>query len=504
MVQPGTAAVVAQLAGQATAGVPLLNNTTGTANFDAGDLGIMWDDGSGHTMVAYGDSYGAGFEPAPGGGPANNDDHLCNTLARSGTPASSLSTTMSLSFVTNSSGAAQNMIPCDVDSSAASIIPTAGISVNGKNYVDFMAVQDWGSAAGVWQTSYAELAESSDDGQTWATDPAAQWVNNSSYTDDFQQAALASNGGYVYMFGTPNGRFGNAYLARVLDADITTAADYEYWTGTGWQAGADTAAIPVVSGPVAELSVQYNASLGLWLMTYLDTPTNAIVLRYAQSPQGPWSGQQVIVQPSDMPAGTSGIYGGFMHPWSTASDLYLTVSSWYPYQVYLVHIPLTFSSAGTLNLVSDGTFGDPMDGYSDTVAPPGVFGWSLDGQAGVDVGLGYGNGTPNDGWTRNDVDIFNDLYQTISVVPDREYTFSVWIRTSPSNVAAYVGVRNAADTVFWQDGPIGYLSSYTKYTKKFNSGNNSQVQVFAGTWPQSGVDTWIQVDQFELTLTPAT
>jgi hypothetical protein len=91
MVQPGKATVVGQLAGQATPGVPLLNNTMGTTNFDAGDLGLMWDDGAGHTMVAYGDSYGAGFQPAPGGGPANNDDHLCNTLARSSTPASSLS-----------------------------------------------------------------------------------------------------------------------------------------------------------------------------------------------------------------------------------------------------------------------------------------------------------------------------------------------------------------------------------------------------------------------------
>ena len=498
VIEPGKAAVVGQLAGQATPGVPLLNDTTGTVNFDAGDLGIMWDDGDGHTMVAYGDSYGAGFQPAPGGGPASNDDHLCNTLARSGTSASSLSRTMSLSFVTGSSGSAQNMIPCATDSSAASIIPTGGISVNGKNYLDVMAVQDWGSTAGVWQTSYAELAESGDDGQTWTVQPTARWLNNSSCTDDFQQAALASHHGYVYLFGTPNGRFGNAYLARVPDAGIAAAADYTYWTGTGWQAGAGTAAIPVVSGPVAELSVQYNAGLRLWLMTYLDTPRNAIVLRYAQSPQGPWSGQQVIVQPSDMPAGTSGIYGGFMHPWSTATDLYLTVSSWYPYQVYLVHVPLAVGS-GALNLVSDGTFSDPMDGYSGTVAPASAFGWSSDGPAGVDVGLGNGNGTPDEGWTRNDNDVFNDLYQTISVVPDQDYSFSVWIRTSSTNVAAYAGVRNVAGTAFWQAGPIGSLSAYTEYTVQFNSGNNPQVQVFAGTWPQSGVDTWIQVDQFDLT-----
>jgi hypothetical protein len=245
--------------------------------------------------------------------------------------------------------------------------------------------------------------------------------------------------------------------------------------------------------------VQYNANLGLWLMTYLDTPRNAIILRYAQSPQGPWSGQQVIVQQSSMPSGTSGIYGGFMHPWSSGTDLYLTVSSWYPYQAYLMRVPLTATSGTVMNLVSDGGFSDPMDGYSDTnTAPPAVFGWTTDGQAGVDVGLGNGYQSSNDGWVNSDVDIFNDTYQTISVMPGQNYRFSVWIRTSSTNVAAYVGVRNAADTTFWQDGPIGDAGPYTQYSVEFNSGANSQIQVFAGTWPQSGVDTWIQVDQFQL------
>jgi hypothetical protein len=252
---------------------------------------------------------------------------------------------MSLSFMTNSPGTAKAMLPCSSDPSAAGIIPTAGVSVNGAQYADFMHVTNWGSTAGVWQTSYAGLAQSADDGQTWTALPSAQWPNNPAHTDDFQQAALVSKGGYVYLFGTPNGRFGNAYLARVPASSVATAGDYQYWTGTGWQAGADTLAAPVVPAPVAKLSVQYNAGLRLWLMTYLDQPRNAIVLRYAHSPQGPWSGQQVIVQQSDMPQGTWGIYGGFMHPWSTANDLYLTVSAWYPYQVYLMHVPLSLTPA---------------------------------------------------------------------------------------------------------------------------------------------------------------
>jgi hypothetical protein len=408
---------------------------------------------------------------------------------------------MSLTFVTNSSGAAEEMLPCDTDSSAVGIIPTAGVSVNGTQYVDFMHVTNWGGAAGVWQTSHAELAQSTDDGQTWTALPGAQWANNPAHTDDFQQAALVSNGGYVYMFGTPNGRFGSAYLARVAASDVASAGDYQYWTGTGWQAGPDSLAVPVVSAPVAELSVQYNAGLGLWLMTYLDQPRNAIMLRYAKSPEGPWSGGRVIVQQSDLPSGTFGIYGGFMHPFSTASDLYLTVSAWYPYQVYLMHVPLSLSSSpGGMNLVSDGSFDDPMDGYAATnTAPPAVYGWSADGQAGIDVGLGNGYESPDNGWAHSSVGgVFDDLYQTIAVAPNHQYTFSVWIRTSSTNNAAYVGVRNFAHTQYWQAGPIGAVGAYTEYSLTFNSGGNSQVQVYAGMWPQAGVDTWIQVDQFWL------
>ena len=38
--------------------------------------------------------------------------------------------------------------------------------------------------------------------------------------DNFQMNALVRDHGYVYMIGTPNGRFGNAHLARVPEKQV--------------------------------------------------------------------------------------------------------------------------------------------------------------------------------------------------------------------------------------------------------------------------------------------
>ena len=38
--------------------------------------------------------------------------------------------------------------------------------------------------------------------------------------------------GYVYAYGTPNGRQGAAYLARVPEQDILDLSKYEYWNGS--------------------------------------------------------------------------------------------------------------------------------------------------------------------------------------------------------------------------------------------------------------------------------
>jgi hypothetical protein len=46
--------------------------------------------------------------------------------------------------------------------------------------------------------------------------------------------ALARSAGYVYMVGTPNGRFGNAYLARVPEQQVLDKKAWRYWDGRSW------------------------------------------------------------------------------------------------------------------------------------------------------------------------------------------------------------------------------------------------------------------------------
>lgn len=504
-VKTSPATLVGQLSGQATPGIRQLNNTAANNSFYGGDLATMWSGPNGVTRVAYGDSDTSTFTTS--GGPGNGST-ICNAVFLSNTPASSLSTAMQLTNPNGTTGYTQ-MAPCgtthqglssfstqcssDAQPASCSILPIGGVYVGNADYVKF-TILNVGNGRG--PGSY--VMKSTDDGRTWADVPGLSWTNSGADTN-FQYSSYVSQNGYVYMFNTLGGRYGSIYLARVPVGQFETKSAYQYWNGLDWGLGDSSIAAPIVAGPVDEPSVQFDPALNLWLMTYLnDANRGSIVLRYASSPAGPWSGEQVVMQSTNSPAGTGGAYGGFIHPGATGTDLYIAVSEWTPYQVYLMHVPLTAGS-GALNLVTDGDFSDPMAGYSNTNAGnPVAFGWSVLDYGKVDVGLGNGYQSPNEGYLYNSNQTFTDFFQTIAVQPYHEYTYTAWVRTSASAGAVYVGVRNMAQTVHWEDGPLGPLSGYTPQTVTFNSGANSQVQVYAGMWVSAGVTTWLQLGQAQL------
>ena len=96
----------------------------------------------------------------------------------------------------------------------------------------------------------------------------------------------------------------------------------------------------------------YNEHAGKWIMTYLDENLD-IVLRSADSPEGPWSASQAISTFADHP----GLYGGFLHPSSTGDDLYLAMTQWDPYNVYLVRASIDEdANLARPNLVQDPSF----------------------------------------------------------------------------------------------------------------------------------------------------
>jgi hypothetical protein len=255
---------------------------------------------------------------------------------------------------------------------SVTLIPTAGISLPTAvteatpfgtiQYVQFMSVSKWGQS-GRWTTNYSATAYSTDNGENFVVAPQSVRYNSIfSGNRNFQQSAyVKGDDGYVYVYGTPNGRQGAAYLARVASEDILDVSKYEYYkkatkswfwsTPAKWVKGSPSSASAIIgkSGgffgflkpgyTVSEMSVQYNEYLKKYIVLYGDQSNN-IVMRTADSPEGTWSDATVL-----MTQQTGGIYAPMLHPWSpstqgSGSDLYWNLSLWSDYNIMLMHTDL--------------------------------------------------------------------------------------------------------------------------------------------------------------------
>jgi Domain of unknown function (DUF4185) len=464
------------------------NNTYGRWNIKATDLGIMWDNNAGQVLAAFGDTHGDAWV-GPGGGAVGPGDAnwRSNVLLRSGD--SLLGDGMRFdSAVTGADGRARDLLPGRHQPDGigeVTKIPTAGVAVNSRQYLGFMSVRHWGPA-GQWDTNYARIAYSDDNGVTWSTAGAPTW-DNPGFTDRFQQQSFVRDGGYVYVYGTPSGRNGSAYLARVPEALMLTQAAYQYWNGTTWITGNEGVAAAVLGGPVSELSVRHDAYSGKWLMMYLQG--GVIVLRSAPAATGPWSGAQVVVGADDYPM----LYGGFMHPWSSGGTIYFTMSQWNPYNVYLMKVQInTAAQIINPNLASDPSF--ERGRLNDTGT--GGF-WACIGNCGIDdARWGYsgnrnGFARYNHGW--------QDVHQTVSVAVHVNYQLTGWIRTSPNSDNGFMGARSADGTVI-SEAHYTAIGPWTRIVVNFNSGTNTSVVVYAGVWTDHG-DIWIQLDDISVVAT---
>ncbi|GAA5047557.1 DUF4185 domain-containing protein [Nocardia callitridis] len=297
-------------------------NRTQDANVLGTDLGIMWDDGNGRMLTAFGDSAGLGFP---------------NLLAGSIWAWSS-----NVVFHSAGQDPAQgiffkdpvtNPLPSPkIPGVEISNIPTAGISVNGVQYMSMMSVREWGEN-GKWNTNHASLAVSGDDGYTWGQLTDTRRAPENGF-EKFQQNAYLKEGGYVYRYGTNAGREQPGFVSRVKEADFTNMDAYEYWDGGAWKSNDPKAAKPIVGG-VGELSVMWNDYLHKYVMTTTD-PANSVVLRTADSPQGPWSEPRVLIDTRDLPSA----YAPMIYPYQTGSDLYFMVTQHAQYNVMLMRTPL--------------------------------------------------------------------------------------------------------------------------------------------------------------------
>lgn len=349
------------------------------------DIGTMWDNGipddpstpinENQVLIAFGDTFG---------GPNMTGDWRLNTLFRS--PDRDLSNGMAVpggqwlngnmfggSPLWGEFYSRQIILPERLPRglpTGVTLIPTAGISVptpgtqyGVTQYLSFMSVKQWG-AAGSWSTNYSAIAYSEDNGENWYISPTSV-RNNFGGNAKFQQAALVRPGdGFVYSYGTPNGRQGQAYISRVAEADILDVTKYEYYSKgskggffgigaykAGWYRN-DPAKASAIFGreqgacgvgkagnQVSEMSVQYNKTLGKYVALHGDQFNN-IIMRTSDAPEGKWSAPTVLMGQQG-----GGIYAPMLHPWSpstlgTGTELYFNLSVWNDYNVWLVKTDL--------------------------------------------------------------------------------------------------------------------------------------------------------------------
>ncbi|MGZ8177377.1 DUF4185 domain-containing protein [Williamsia sp. SKLECPSW1] len=307
-------------------GVGDINDTVRRFGVVGTDLGVTWDDGRGGILAAFGDT--ANFD-----GRSLLRGELygfrSNVLLRS--TDHDLADGMHFdSGVMAAPGLAKQVLVPDYRREIT-VLPTGGISADGRQYMTYMAVKRWGGP-GEWVTDHAGVAYSDDDGQNWVRPPEAIRPNTGG-DSNFQMSALLKVGDLVYVYGTPSGRFGAVRVARVPASKLTDLGAYEYFSKGRWVRGDVNAATPIIGAPTGEMSVAYNAYLGKYVSL---ATTNTIVARTAPSPEGPWSAPRALIKSSEI----NSAYAPFIHPWSNGKDLYFTASLFQIYNVLLWKVPL--------------------------------------------------------------------------------------------------------------------------------------------------------------------
>jgi hypothetical protein len=319
----GPARPVSQMTGLLSA------NRTADVNVLGTDLGIMWDNGRGEILTAFGDSAGFGIPNLLVGNVwawksnvlfRSGDRDLANGMDFHSTPRDLLG------------GSKELLGSPKIPGIEISKIPTAGISVGDTQVMSIMSVRNWGQP-GNWDTNWSQLAFSQDNGENWVLAPQTERPNAGGNTN-FQMAAFLRDGGWVYQYGTPPSRGGAVHVARVPAGQMINLGAYEYWDSGRWVPGDPGAARPITDG-AGELSVAYNSFLGQYLMTTSDRFNN-IVLRRSPTPTGPWGPPEVLVYGNQLPTA----YGAFIHPWSSGPDLYFATTVHSNYNVLLMRTTL--------------------------------------------------------------------------------------------------------------------------------------------------------------------
>ncbi|HET9773250.1 MAG TPA: DUF4185 domain-containing protein [Acidimicrobiia bacterium] len=209
------------------------------------------------------------------------------------------------------------------------VIPNDGIAFpeTGEHVVSYMSMRSWDAAGPLlaqFASGYAGLAWSAD-GEVFTRTPL-KWWNDDANTDPFQMWTMQRFEDFVYVYSVRSGRQRGPMLLRRVPWDRMLEPEaYEGygWDGVDWGWGRPCS--PILEGWFGEPSVR-RLDDGTWVMAYLNPAIGCIVTRTAPGPDQAWSDEQVQVGFWQEP----GVYGGFVHPWSTREPggLHLLVSKW--------------------------------------------------------------------------------------------------------------------------------------------------------------------------------
>ena len=201
-------------------------------------------------------------------------------------------------------------------------VPTAGVTINGKQYIhyySFKATDPEDNEA--WTANFSGLLSSEDGGKTWTREVRGRW----SGAGHFVQVAFYQNDKYLYMFGSDAGRSTpKIYVARIkADGDIANAANWTYWDGSEWVSGDPDAAAAITYGNASEMCVTYHEGLKRYILIYRSSLTGALVYRDAGSPEGDWSGQKLLMPDN---ANQGGWFSPSIYPFASGNDIYFIAS----------------------------------------------------------------------------------------------------------------------------------------------------------------------------------
>ncbi|MCF0175577.1 MAG: DUF4185 domain-containing protein [Bacteroidales bacterium] len=321
------------------ASLPNPNHTQTNWNVGGTDLGIIWEMSKGGYGVAFGDT----FNTYSMGG-----DWRSNVIGFSDN--TDLDNGLKFYGMMVDEGRPNRAKPIMERENYYNFtyIPTAAISLNGKDYVHIMY---WQVGGGLVEKDYSAYWVSGDGCKTWSRG-SLQFAADSY----FGMVGLAKRPGdeYCYMIGTKTGQWGAnadgyrkspAKLARFKHSDILDKSKYEFWNGgkRKWVVGKEQEATTIIDGTIGELGVIWLEDAQRWLVMYFNEAKYAICYRSAAMITGPWSTERKLCD--GRATGYNQLYGSYPHPASSKGDyIYWNMSLWGPYNVFFMRSEIDYAN----------------------------------------------------------------------------------------------------------------------------------------------------------------